>query len=272
MCLAAIRFSPSSSKKYKVILAFNRDEFFARPNKKLSWNESGDVLGGWDMEPGREGGSWLVMSRSGKISALTNVLTAVLKPNKIPRGRLVLNFCEGQDSPREYFEGLELGEFNPFNLLLVDVANDRCFSFNNTKAELVDLADGKCHVLSNALQVDSDWLKSQSLMKSFEKEVEKDLLEEELIDRLLNVLKDAHCCGEDPAITQQSQGVIEKMIGMETYSAVMIAGSEAEKAGYGTRTHSVLLIDQKNDVTFVEVDRNSPKDWTKTVEKFRIRV
>merc|ERR1712218_489661 len=106
----------------------------------------------------------------------------------------------------------------------------------------------------------------------FEKEVEKDFLEDELIDRLLNVLKDAHCCGEDPAITQQSQGfranrhatgnifgiisrlseilskgVIEKMIGMETYSAVMIAGSEAEKAGYGTRTHSVLLIDQNND-------------------------
>ena len=102
------------------------------------------------MEPGREGGSWLVMSRSGKISALTNVLTSVLKPNKIPRGRLVLNFCQGQDSPREYFESLELGEFNPFNLLLVDVANDRYFSFNNTKAELVDLADGKCHVLSNA--------------------------------------------------------------------------------------------------------------------------
>ena len=62
------------------------------------------------------------------------------------------------------------------------------------------------------------------------------------------------------------------MIGMETYSAVMIRGSEAEKAGYGTRTHSVLLIDQNNDVTFVEVDRNSPQDWTKTVEKFRIRV
>ena len=52
----------------------------------------------------------------------------------------------------------------------------------------------------------------------------------------------------------------------------MIAGSEAEKAGYGTRTHSVLLIDQNNDVTFVEVDRNSAQDWTKTVEKFKICV
>ena len=103
------------------------------------------------MEPGREGGSWLVMSRSGKIAALTNVLTSVLEPNKRPRGRLVLNFCEGHDSAREYFENLDLDEFNPFNLLLVDVANDQYFSFNNTKAELVDLADGKCHVLSNVM-------------------------------------------------------------------------------------------------------------------------
>ena len=47
---------------------------------------------------------------------------------------------------------------------------------------------------------------SQSLMKSFEKEVEQDLLEEELIERLLNVLRDAQCCGNDPAIMKQSQG------------------------------------------------------------------
>ena len=51
MCLAAIRFLPNAVNGYKLILIFNRDEYYGRPSKSLSWNE--DIIGSLDMEKKR---------------------------------------------------------------------------------------------------------------------------------------------------------------------------------------------------------------------------
>ena len=57
--------------KYKLILIMNRDEYFKRPTAKLDWDE--DILAGRDLEPGKEGGTWLAINRKGHIGLLTNI-------------------------------------------------------------------------------------------------------------------------------------------------------------------------------------------------------
>ena len=40
-----------------------------------------NLIGGEDREPGREGGSWMTLSKDGKLAALTNHLTPKMKSN-----------------------------------------------------------------------------------------------------------------------------------------------------------------------------------------------
>lgn len=62
---------------YKLILASNRDEFYARDTKEAcKWADVENCYGGIDMEPGREGGTWLAISGQDgifKIAALLNL-------------------------------------------------------------------------------------------------------------------------------------------------------------------------------------------------------
>ena len=99
------------------------------------------------------------MNKNGRLSALTNVLVNKISLTGLPRGRLVVDFCESTDSPQQYFDNLKRDQYNLFNLLLVDIKKSECFVFNNSDSQLSDLTDGKCHVMSNAPMVDSEWLK-----------------------------------------------------------------------------------------------------------------
>ena len=98
---------------------FNRDEFYARENAPLEWHDS--LLGGWDMAPGREYGSWLTISRTGRVGILTNVLVPRPDPNGLARGKLVTDFASSSFSPEDYFDTLALDQFNEFNLSAIDL-------------------------------------------------------------------------------------------------------------------------------------------------------
>ena len=67
------------------------DEFFSRPTAPADWwPDAPDILGGRDLQAG---GSWLAMSRSGRVAALTNFRDpANLKPQSPSRGELVAGF------------------------------------------------------------------------------------------------------------------------------------------------------------------------------------
>ena len=67
MCLIAWHWQPGSANK--LLLVANRDEFYARPTAALHWWEDADILAGRDLQAG---GTWLGVSRSGRLAALTN--------------------------------------------------------------------------------------------------------------------------------------------------------------------------------------------------------
>jgi uncharacterized protein with NRDE domain len=68
MCLILIAWQ--AHPDYPLVVAANRDEFFARPSAAAAfWPEAPQVLAGRDLEAG---GTWLGISRAQRFAALTN--------------------------------------------------------------------------------------------------------------------------------------------------------------------------------------------------------
>jgi uncharacterized protein with NRDE domain len=118
MCLIAWNWQPSSQTP--LLLIANRDEFYARPTAQLAWWEDADILAGRDLQAG---GTWLGVSRSGRMAALTNHRDpANLRPDAPSRGELVSAFLQGDTTGGDYLTELagRATNYNPFNLLVCD--------------------------------------------------------------------------------------------------------------------------------------------------------
>lgn len=126
MCILFFTINEESSG-YRLVLAANRDEFYARPAAIAApWAESTHVFGGRDMEPGREGGTWLAFSAKDKIfkfGALLNITGEGRDKNALGRGNLVADFVGGTHTIGEYSTLLsETGsKYNGFNLVTIEL-------------------------------------------------------------------------------------------------------------------------------------------------------
>lgn len=117
----------AKDNEYKLILASNRDEFYARPALAAHhWKEDESVIGGMDMEAGREGGTWLAIStkkNTFKFSALLNITGEIKDENALPRGNIISDYVKSSMSNTQYCQYLvETGKkFNHFNLITIQI-------------------------------------------------------------------------------------------------------------------------------------------------------
>lgn len=117
----------ASGDEYKLILAANRDEHYARPALPAApWIEDPSVIGGRDMEPGREGGTWLAISTKENVfrfGALLNITGEPKDKNALPRGNIVVNYVTDTKSNETYCQELINSEktFNCFNLVTIEI-------------------------------------------------------------------------------------------------------------------------------------------------------
>lgn len=128
MCiLFFITHANPSNDGYKLILAANRDEYYARPAlSAAAWLENAFIFGGRDMEPGREGGTWLAISAKDKVfkfGALLNITGENKDKNSLGRGNLVTDYVAGNQSNDTYSKHLVgVGEkYNGFNLVTIEI-------------------------------------------------------------------------------------------------------------------------------------------------------
>ncbi|MDZ7697651.1 MAG: NRDE family protein [Deltaproteobacteria bacterium] len=145
-----------SHPTYKLILAANRDEFYERPTAPLAfWNDAPDVLGGRDL---LSGGTWLGITRKGRIAAVTNFRDpASEKPHAPSRGDLVKDYLVGSDPPSTYLTRLDAvsDRYNGFNLLVGTI--DHMFWYSNRDGRIVRLSPG-VHGICNHL-LNTPWPK-----------------------------------------------------------------------------------------------------------------
>lgn len=81
-----------------LVLLANRDEFYDRPTlPAASWEDHPHVFGGRDLAAG---GTWLAVSNSGRIAAVTNYRDPGGQLGTRSRGKLVSDFVSGVSGAR----------------------------------------------------------------------------------------------------------------------------------------------------------------------------
>ncbi len=236
MCL--ITFAYKSHPTYALILAANRDEFYARPTRKAQfWIEEGypNIIAGKDLEAG---GTWMGVHKNKKWAALTNYRDLTKLKNAPPsRGDLALNYLKSEQTARQYLAEIQQKAdlYNGFNLLIGEESG--IFHFSNQTNIITEISSG-IHGLSNAL-LNTPWPKLE-LAKSGLREIVQQgkIAPNMLFDILKNETK-----AEDDKLPQTGLSVdLEKAI-----SSVFI---NTER--YGTRCSSLLLIHNNGTVEFLE--------------------
>ncbi|MGD1986600.1 MAG: NRDE family protein [Desulfobacterales bacterium] len=235
MCL--ILFSYNMHPDYRLILAANRDEFYDRPTAALGyWTDHPNVLAGRDL---KANGTWLGVSRSGRIAAITNYRDpAALSPDAPSRGILIRDYLVGNSSPQDYLEAVsKIGQrCNGFNLIAGD--NDGLYYYSNRSSGVQQLMHG-IYGISNHL-LDTAWPKVQR---------GKTLLQDQFnghqkiaADKILDMLADRW----QPADAK----LPETGVGLEWER--ILAPLFIISPDYGTRSSSVVLIHQSGEITFWE--------------------
>ena len=104
MCL--IFFSLKQHPTFKLIVAANRDEFYNRKTAEADfWKDYPTIVGGRDLEAN---GTWMGMTKTGKISMLTNYRDPKnINPNAPSRGQLVSDYLEQNIAPDDYLKQIE---------------------------------------------------------------------------------------------------------------------------------------------------------------------
>ena len=235
MCL--IVFAWRAHAAFPLVLGANRDEFLERPTRAAAfWPDAPDLLAGRDL---RSGGTWLGITRSGRVAAVTNYRQgAAARRDLRSRGLLVTAFLAGDHSPEAYLAAVaaERNAYDGFNLLAGDGRELRYFSNRGSEAQA--LAHG-VHGLSNAL-LDTPWPKVERAKSALAMLLDRD--RDGLVDGVLALLAD-RTQPADHALP--STGV--SLQWERCLAPVFIASPD-----YGTRCSTVLLVGRNGDVTFVE--------------------
>ena len=116
MCLIVFAWRPGH--EVPLLLAANRDEFYARPSLPLGhWDDQPGVYAGRDLQAG---GTWLGLGPDGRFAALTNIRDPRQAIGPRSRGELPARYLTSTLAPAEFLAQLapQASEFSGFNLLL----------------------------------------------------------------------------------------------------------------------------------------------------------
>ena len=154
MCLILFAVNPNS--RYRLIVAANRDEFYARPTQTAGfWGSHPDVLAGKDENMG---GTWLGVNKKGAFAAVTNFIETPSDP--LPprsRGDLPMGFLATNPEPNAYLRSVSArgNAYKGFNLIVAN--RDNCVYYGNRAGTPRELGKGY-YGLSNQI-LDCDWPK-----------------------------------------------------------------------------------------------------------------
>lgn len=237
MCLIAISWG--LHPQYPLALIANRDEFHARPTAPAGPDPGhGDVYGGRDL---LQGGSWLLVSRRGRLAAVTNVRVGrAVEPAPRSRGALVRDFVAGDESAEAYLERLaaDAADFGRFNLLAWDGTSLR-FASNHPRYATMAVPPG-VHAMSNGA-FDAAWPKSTRATQALSSWLGVTALGEPDPADLFDALADT-----TPA---PDEALPDTGVGLELERA--LSPPFVRSVAYGTRCSSVVLV-TADAISFIE--------------------
>jgi uncharacterized protein with NRDE domain len=222
MCLILFAYRVRSDRP--LIVAANRDEFYARPSLPAHrWPDTPRIFAGRDEQAG---GTWLGVSPAGRFAAVTNFSEL---PNGSPppgsRGDLARDFLSGYDAAIDYARVIDGARYQGFSLLLWDGV-DLVYTSNRTVAPIV-LPAG-VHALANT-HLDGTWPKAVRGKAALAQAVERDCSP----DNLIALLADGTVPPDD-ALPQRGRDLeFERRV-----APIFISGVD-----YGTRASTAVIFE-----------------------------
>lgn len=163
MCLLTFQWQPRAA--VPLVIAANRDEFYARPALALHRWVDHPIVAGKDLQAG---GTWLGVSANRRLAALTNYRDVALhRPTAPSRGDITTAFLKSSVTVEQYLGELAVraGDYNPFNLLVFD--GQSLMGFESRHRRAFPLPPG-IHAVSNA-DFNTPWPKLTRLRAGFER-------------------------------------------------------------------------------------------------------
>uniref|UniRef100_A0A147BL27 Putative transport and golgi organization protein 2 n=1 Tax=Ixodes ricinus TaxID=34613 RepID=A0A147BL27_IXORI len=285
MCLLYLFVNPQPKPdEYLLVLANVRDEFFGRPTSGCHvWERNPQLVGPMDLEEGKAGGTWLGMNVTGKLASLLNIiqpLDEITGDEKLPRGHLVVKYLEGQHDGASYLRELSrrADDFDRFLLVTLDIRPSRqdieatCYT-NALDAPPVSLKPG-FHAFGNSNPL-RPWRKVVESRRQFSDIVRrfgKTSRKQALVDELLVMMRNGTEYFPDAQLLKDAEGRSEESL--RGLSSVFV---RVEDEYYGSRTHTVILVDSMGSVDYVErtmqqpIDLDRDEPWLTTVHRFGIQ-
>ncbi len=246
MCLIALAWRADA--RYPLVVAANRDEFHARKTAAAAfWRDPPEILAGRDL---KEGGTWMGVTTNGRFAAVTNRRSLDgVKADAPSRGHLVGDFLKSTATPAGYLAALapRAAQYSGFNLLLL--TNGELEYFANTQAPPHpdpppqggrELGAG-LYALSNGT-LDSDWPKMKRVRERLAELLAANLPESTLTAELFVMLAD-----REPA---EDGKLPDTGVGREWER--MLSAPFVCSPAYGTRSSTVVLVDEKGRGSFSE--------------------
>ncbi|MEZ5560071.1 MAG: NRDE family protein [Pseudomonadales bacterium] len=228
MCLVLFAYRPDSEQP--LVVAANRDEFYARPAQSAHhWEDHPDLLAGRDLSAG---GTWLGVTRSGRFATVTNFAEEGPSEAPLSRGALTSAFLQSASSAQDFARHLHGLHYRGFNLLLWD-GTELVYTSNRGFTEV--LAPG-IYGLANA-ELGASWPKVVSGRAALASVLEP----RPSIDALLQVLGDRSVPADDELPRRGRPLELERRVAPR-----FIAGED-----YGTRASTALIV-QRGRIEFAE--------------------
>jgi uncharacterized protein with NRDE domain len=240
MCLIAVGVQLRTD--VPLVLAANRDEFFARATQAAQfWPDAPELLAGRDLE---QGGTWMgltwgSLTRGGRIAAVTNFRDGGRPRNgQRSRGWLVRDYLLAELDPERYVSNLQSDgeQYDGFNLLVG--AGDRIYYCSNRGGAPHLLSPG-VHGLSNHL-LNTPWPKVEQAKARLA--ALADTPAELLVERLFELLADDRRAPDDDL----------PRTGISLEWERVLSSAFIRTADYGTRSSTVILLHANGQAVFEE--------------------
>lgn len=235
MCLTALALD--ADRRFPLVLAANRDEFYDRPTSRLAWwtpdGGGPEVLSGRDQQAH---GTWLGLTAQGRLALVTNVRRPALPPapDTPSRGQIVLRWLRGDQRPDRFWPGVAMSGYQPFNLIAADFRAGDCFWATSEQASPHRIERGIVG-LSNG-RLDEDWPKVRQLKQRMQEALDGAASVDELATRLFAALAD-----RQPA---PDEHLPETGIGRERERLLSPAFIRSPDGRYGTRSSTLVITER----------------------------
>lgn len=234
MCLIVVALDLRTD--YPLMIAANRDEFFARPSAPADfWPDLPQVLAGRDLE---QGGTWMGIARGGRFAAVTNFRDGGQRNGRKSRGWLVRDFLAGALAPEAFLVQVHAvrDHYDGFNLIVG--SGRHLLHYSNRTSQVTPLVAG-VYGLSNHL-LDTPWPKVERAKQAVQ--ALQAIAPEDVETGLIRLLADDARAPDDEL----------PRTGVPLEWERVLSSAFIRTAGYGTRASTLVLRDAYGRTVFRE--------------------